>query len=161
VRIQSPRIAVLLTLVLSGVALAGCSPKGGVATAGSEGMSDNGEIDYVYQLPPPSSTSPETPLFLVLWLGKQGTRGGTVGGSTMEVHGHPISPELDKKAVYALQPDYSLRELSLTPAEIDDLLSNRQEAVASMKQNRHLRRLQEDDVFKTKVLSQLKNVVER
>ena len=89
-RIHSPRIIALSLLVLVGAALGGCSPKGGVAGTGSEGISDTGEIYYVYQLPPPSNTSPETPLFLVLWLRKQGKAGGTVGGSMMEIHGHPI-----------------------------------------------------------------------
>ena len=160
-RIHSPHLAVLSTLAVIGVALGGCSPRGGVATVGSEAMSDTGEIDYVYQLPPPGSTSPETPLFLVMWLGKQGTVGGTVGGSMMAVHGHPISPAPDKKAVYALQPDYSLKELGLTPAEIDHLLSNMQEAQAAMIHNKHPKRLQDDEVFKTKVFSQLKVVVGR
>ena len=146
-------------LVLISATLGGCSPKGGVATTGSEAISDStSEICYVYQLPPPGSKSAETPLFLVLWLGKQGNKGGSVSGPNIAIHGHPISADLDKKAVYALQPDYSLKELSLTPAEIDQLISNRQEAQASMMQSTPVRRLQDDDLFKAKVFPQLKNV---
>jgi len=155
VRTHGLHITALSMLVFIGATLGGCSPKysGG---GGSEAISGSTEqICYEYQLPPPSSTSPRTPLFVVLWLAKKAgwTSMGPYG--LLKIHGHPISPDLNKKAVYALQPDYSLKELSLTPAEIDQLFSHMQDAQVSRMQGR---RLQDDEVFKTKVVSQLKNV---
>ena len=128
---------------------------------GGEAISDSkkDQLCYAYQLPPPSSTSPRTAVYLILWVAKQ------VGSSTedsnnllTEIHGHPISADLDKKAVYALQPDYSLKELRLTPAEVERLISNRQDAQTAMMQNQTPKRLQDDEVFKTKVFSQLAHV---
>ena len=132
-RIHSPQVVALATLLIIGAVSDGCTRYGGGAV-GSEAISDNStkHICYAYQLPPPSSTSPSTPVFLVLWLAKQ-AGSATTGPNNLltEIHGHPISPDLDRKAVYALQPDYSLRELALTPAEIEHLFSNRREAECS------------------------------
>jgi hypothetical protein len=64
------------------------------------------------------------PLFAIVW---QAHMGGVSTSDNrnliISIHGHSIAPSRTKKAVYALQPDYSLIQLPLTHEEIDHLFS--------------------------------------
>ncbi|MGO8750081.1 MAG: hypothetical protein ACLQNE_29395 [Thermoguttaceae bacterium] len=133
---HSLHIMALSMIVFGGATLGGCSPKGGGITVGSEAIPKSTEqVCYAFQLSPIGNSAPRTRyLFGVLWLAKQAGSAGGANNLLTEIHRHPISPDLSKKAVYALQPDYSLKELSLTPAEIDQLFSNVQKAQVSMMQ---------------------------
>jgi hypothetical protein len=157
-RIHALHISLWSTLVI-GAVLSGCSRYGGV-TSGVETVSHGTDlICYAYQLPPSTSGTPKRPVYLIVWLAKlAGSTTVGPGNLLTGIHGHPISVNPDKKAVYALQPDYSLKELSLTPAEIDDLLSNREEAQASMMHDKPPKLLEAVGVFKEKVFPQLKYV---
>jgi len=159
VRPHGQHMIALSMLAIVGTTLPGCSPKGGGVTHGSEAISkSNSKFCYAYQLPPPGSPSPGTPLYVVLWRAKQGGFAGGPHNLLTQIHGHPVLADLDRKAVYALQPDYSLKELSLTPVEVNQVLSNLREAKVSMMQDTPVTRLQDDEVFRTKVASQLANV---
>ncbi len=64
-------------------------------------------------------------LFVIAWTAKRG--GGTTSQSGLNllttIHGHAVSPSLSKQAVYALRPDYSLKEIPLTAKQIAALFS--------------------------------------
>ena len=98
-------------------------------------------------------------MFGILWVAKKcGSTTSSGNNFLTEIHGHRVSPDPHKKAIYALQPDYSLKELNLTPAEIDQLFSTEQAGLDAMMDNRTPKRLQDDEVFKTKVFPHLVHV---
>ena len=158
-KLRRPPIAALFLLVLLGTSMSGCTPRKGSVTLGGEAIPGSMEqICYVLQAAPPSVPTPmrETPLFAVLWRARMVGDASShsdrcfMNASVTHVHGHPISPAPKVKAVYALQPDHSLRRLNLTPAETWRLLSVMQEGKGAA--------FRDDDVFKTKVLPELKTV---
>ena len=71
------------------------------------------------------------PLFAIVWQGRA-TGEVTSNGENLltSIHGHSVNLSRSKKAVYALQPDYSLRPLPLSEREIDHLF-----AIAHSKDN--------------------------
>lgn len=65
------------------------------------------------------------PQFVILW--KAQRKGNSSWGSDnkiSEIHGNRISVSFSEKAVYALQPDYSIKRLTLTPVEVDQILQS-------------------------------------
>ncbi len=68
------------------------------------------------------------PLLVIVWKAKD-TLSISLGqldtdAPTIAIDGHLMTPSRRKKAVYALQPDYSLQQLSLTEEEIVRLFSH-------------------------------------
>jgi hypothetical protein len=73
---------------------------------------------YVVQFGEPLSS--RAPMFVVVW------KGTTFGSfcTNMEINGHSVRPVSTSKAIYVLQPDYSLQRLRLSEEEITRLLSH-------------------------------------
>jgi hypothetical protein len=68
------------------------------------------------------------PLFVIVWKASRFGR-SSLGHldravATISINSHTMTPSRAKKAVYALQPDYSLKELPLTEEEIARLFSH-------------------------------------
>ena len=80
---------------------------------------------YIVQFEEP--VSKRNPLFVIAW---KATDSGSLGFDFRQpiagivIHEHLLKPPSKTKAVYALQPDYSLQQLSLTEREIGDLFSH-------------------------------------
>ncbi|MFA5165258.1 MAG: hypothetical protein WC481_06830 [Candidatus Omnitrophota bacterium] len=92
------------------------------------------------------------PLFAIFWIKTYGAPSNSKTdsrGLIIEINGHPITPSLSKKTVYALQPDYSLKEVALTNEEIDHLFKVDEE---------HKDSLAHDKLFQTKIVPNLKIV---
>ena len=93
------------------------------------------------------------PLFVIFWRsGNAGTSGSDSRNVVDTIHGHPISPNLGKKAVYALQRDYSLKEVALSEKEIGHIL----QLVTGRTDRKPL--VGDDALWKEKVLPELKFV---
>jgi hypothetical protein len=69
-------------------------------------------------------------LFVIAWTAKHGAGSVTHSGRNLltAIHGHPIHPSLDKRAVYGLQLDYSLKQIPLTEEQTGTLLREMQNA---------------------------------
>ena len=68
--------------------------------------------------------SKRRPLFAIVWQAKIAGSSATDNRNlTTSIHGHPVALSPAKKAVYALQPDYSLQEIALSEQEIDHLFA--------------------------------------
>jgi hypothetical protein len=80
------------------------------------------------------------PLFVVAWKAQRQTvqlaRNRAI--AVISINGHSIAPPAGTSCIYALQPDYSLRQISLTKQELADLFSciTRQESRASTREAR-------------------------
>jgi hypothetical protein len=169
-------VGVLLTATTATVIHQNRPPKYGGGSSSSEAISNSTDhLCYAIQhwnLLGGTSDVNDDYRFVVLWRAKRvGGMTNVENGLVTTINHHPISADVHRRAVYALQPDYSLKELSLTPAEIDQLFSSLREARDSKAEQemmqrmnkRHrkpvkVKRLQDDEVFKTKVLSQLARV---
>jgi len=67
--------------------------------------------------------SKRRPLFGIVWKGRNGGSDTTnTGNQIVEINGHPITVSFRRSAVYALQPDYTLREIPLALVERDHVL---------------------------------------
>ena len=65
------------------------------------------------------------PQFVVLWKARRAGAISSDGNNRLsEIHGHRISVLFSDKAVYALQPDYTLKRLPLSVAETDQILQS-------------------------------------
>lgn len=63
------------------------------------------------------------PQFVVLWKARRAGATRTDGyNRLLEIHDHKISVSFSEKAVYALQPDYTLKRLALSVTETDQIL---------------------------------------
>jgi hypothetical protein len=63
------------------------------------------------------------PVFVILW--KSEINGGSTwghGGGTC-INGHPLAISLTNRAVYALQPDYTLRDMGLSEPGLSTVLN--------------------------------------
>ena len=85
---------------------------------------------YVVQFDPHQGARAETrlwrPLFVIVWKAEGGLvsldcRPAIAG---IWINRHSVTPPAGKKAIYALQPDYSLQQLSLTEDEVTRLFSH-------------------------------------
>lgn len=67
-------------------------------------------------------------LFVVAWTAERG--GGTSSRSEQNllttIHGHPVTPSTSKRALYALQPDHTLREIPLSEPDLKALFDEMQ-----------------------------------
>ena len=117
------RILPLATLLLCILGLPGCGETTrGEAFLGSQAIpGSNIQNCYVVQYRFPDSaegSQARQPVYAILW---QGTTVGVVKRShanwVTAIHGYPLSIDQSHNAVYALQPDYSLRELPLGPSD--------------------------------------------
>jgi hypothetical protein len=63
------------------------------------------------------------PQFVILWKARRKGESTSDGNNRIsEIHGHKISVSFADKAVYALQPDYSLKRLPLSASETNQIL---------------------------------------
>jgi hypothetical protein len=76
---------------------------------------------YVVQFDDPISK--RNPLFVIVWKAKISGNLGT-GSGRVVIHEHSMGSLSNKKAIYALQPDYSLQLLPLTEEEVARLFSH-------------------------------------
>ena len=75
----------------------------------------------------PGTFDPATarPQFVILWKARRGGATSSDGNNRLsEIHGHKISVSFSDHAVYALQPDYTLKRLPLSAAETDQILKS-------------------------------------
>jgi hypothetical protein len=57
--------------------------------------------------------------FVITWIASRpGFASARQDGLLTEIYGRPVHPRLDRRAVYALQPDGSLHEIPLTEEQI-------------------------------------------
>ena len=60
---------------------------------------------------------------MVLWIGAGGATSSHDGDNRLtEINGHRLRLSLTNRAVYALQPDYSVRDLSFAEPELSKIL---------------------------------------
>jgi hypothetical protein len=110
-------------IALALVLVAGCQRYGGSSLASYANPDQQTTTAVVTQRDPQGSL-----LFLVAWTTKNGA-GRTSSAQpnlVTEIHGHPIHPNLERHAVYALQPDNSLKEIPLTPEQATALFQEMQ-----------------------------------
>lgn len=112
------RCYILVSFILMGL-VAGCSPRFGGGSSSSYGNPDRETTtDVVTQRDPNGQL-----LFVIAWTAKHG--GGSTSFSSRNIvtsiHGQAIHPSLDRRAVYALQADGSLRQVSLSDEQITTL----------------------------------------
>jgi hypothetical protein len=62
------------------------------------------------------------PLFVVIWKCSGGVSSGADGNKYLsEINHHPVSVPANRRAVYALHPDYTLKRLSMSAADLEHL----------------------------------------
>jgi hypothetical protein len=114
-------LSIALVLALAGVA--GCQRYGG-SSLGSYGNPDRSSVTAVLTQRDPHGSF----LFVVAWTATNSV--GTVlhGARDLvtEINGRPIHPDLQKRAVYAFQPDGSLKEIPLAKEQITALFQEMQ-----------------------------------
>jgi hypothetical protein len=68
------------------------------------------------------------PQFVILWKARRAGRAGASSSNDnnclSEIHGHDISVSFSEKGVYALQPDYTLKQLPLSVIETNQILQS-------------------------------------
>ena len=68
--------------------------------------------------------SKERPLFVILWKGSGADRAEQDGDNRFtSINGHRLSVSFTNRAVYALQPDYSLRDLRFSEPDLSRVLN--------------------------------------
>jgi hypothetical protein len=115
---------VLASLILVGL-LIGCGPRfGGGSFGGSYG---NADLETTTEVVTQCDRSGQL-LFVIAWTARSG--GGTTTRSQRnlltKIHGRPVQPSLDRRAVYAFQTDGSLQEISLTEEQVAALFREMQ-----------------------------------
>ena len=64
------------------------------------------------------------PQFVILWKARRKGVSASDGNNRItQIHGHKITASFTEKAVYALQPDYSLKLLPLSKEQTDQILA--------------------------------------
>ncbi|HEU5070597.1 MAG TPA: hypothetical protein VFV96_09320 [Verrucomicrobiae bacterium] len=105
--------AILVSLV------AGCGTRFGGGSSASYGNADHETATEVLTQRDPTGQL----LFVIAWTAEHG------GGSTSfsdrnqltSIHGHEVHPSFDRRAVYALQADGSLRQVALSDEQVATL----------------------------------------
>jgi hypothetical protein len=104
---------------------AGCQRYGG-GSFGAYGNADHETTTEVLTQRDPQGSL----LFVIAWTAKHG--GGAMSQSSRNllttIHGHAIHPSLEKRAVYAFQPDGTLTELPLKEEQVTALFQEMQKA---------------------------------
>jgi hypothetical protein len=71
----------------------------------------------------PWDESKARPLFVILWIGAGGaTSSHDWDNRLTEISGHRLRLSFTNRAVYALQPDYSVRDLSISESDLSSIL---------------------------------------
>ena len=101
------------------------------------------------------------PVYLILWTGtKPGSyKSPDVSKQRISIHNHPIAVALNKKAVYALHADYTLKEILLSKQETDHVLQLTIDN-SSNPSSIHFLKFFKDDIWRAKVLPHLQRVEE-
>lgn len=134
---------------LGGCGIFGQQPYGG-GTSGSAAIPGDYSKHYAYVFQ--YDKTERKPLFVIFWIKTNGTKSGSkmdYRSLTTEINGRPITPSLSRKAAYALQQDYSLKEIALTNEEIDHLFKVDEDDKDS---------IAHDKLFQSKVVPNLKLV---
>jgi hypothetical protein len=113
----------LTSIIFVGL-LVGCGPRFGGGSTGSYG---NADLETTTEVVTQRDRSGQL-LFVIAWTARSG--GGTTTHSQRnlltKIHGRPVQPSLDRRAVYAFQADGSLREISLTEEQVAALFREMQ-----------------------------------
>jgi hypothetical protein len=67
--------------------------------------------------------SKKRPVFVILWKGSGQTSSYDGDNRLTSINGHRLSLSLTNRAVYALQPDYSVRDLGFSDPELSEILN--------------------------------------
>ena len=92
---------------------------------GSEPNVEGKSLDwYVLEYADTARVGTAQPLFAIVWRGGRGaTAEGDGGGRITTINGYEVSPSFVKRAIYALEPDYTLNEIMMPAEDRDRLLS--------------------------------------
>ena len=145
-----------LAVILILCAVAGCGRQYGGGRFGGRAIPGS-VLQHCYVLRngpvPRGPSAAANPLFLILW---KATNAGScefdARNRLVAIHDNRISVSLKMKAVYVLQPDYTLRRIDLTQDEIEHVFN-------LMEQNQ--KHLSDDDIWRTKVEPMLERVEEK
>jgi hypothetical protein len=105
----------------------GCSEKRLGPTAVGSHVIPGSEMrwHFVFQYKPSTEkgrVSADSLMYAVFWKGRWSLGvGSDHQHGVTTINGHTIKPDLERKAVYALQPDYTLRAINLADEEINRL----------------------------------------
>ena len=93
------------------------------------------------------------PLFVIIWKASmKGTCEINGRNQLTSIHNKPIDVSYNKKAIYALQPDYSLKPIKLNESEVDhilDLINNSENPFSK------------DNIWKLKIEATLNQIEEK
>ena len=116
---------VLISVILAGL-VTGCGPNYGGSSLGSYGNADRETATEVVTQRDPNGQL----LFIIAWTAKHG--GGSTSSSgrhlLTSIHGREVHPRLDRRAVYALQADGSLRPVALSDEQVTALFQEMEQA---------------------------------
>src|SRR5215469_13270283 len=109
---------VLISIILAGL-VAGCGRNYGGGSSASYGNADHVTTTEVVMQRDPNGRL----LFVIAWTAKHGGGGTEFSGHNLltSIHGREVHPRLDRRAVYALQGDDSLKEIALSEDQISAL----------------------------------------
>jgi hypothetical protein len=66
-------------------------------------------------------------LFVIAWTAERAGTSSRSGQNLLNaLHGHPVSPSTSRRALYALQPDHTLKEIPLNEADLTSLFDEMQ-----------------------------------
>lgn len=115
----------LISVVLVGL-VAGCGPKYGGGSSSSYGNADHETTTEVETQRDPNGQL----LFVIAWTAKHGGGRTSSSGRNLltSIHGQEVRPSLDRRAVYALQADGSLRQIALSDDQVAALFQEMEQA---------------------------------
>jgi hypothetical protein len=116
---------IFISAILLGL-LVGCGPKYGGGSFGSFGNADHETTTEVVTQRDPSGQL----LFIIAWTAKHGGGSTSFSGRNVltSIHGRAVHPSLDRRAVYALQADDSLRQIALSDEQVAALFREMDQA---------------------------------
>ena len=105
----------LISAILVGM-IAGCGRNYGGGSSVSYGNADHQTTTEVVMQRDPNGRL----LFIIAWIAKHGGGGTQYSRRNLltSIHGREVHPHLDRRAVYALQVDGSLRQVALSDEKI-------------------------------------------
>jgi hypothetical protein len=115
---------VVSTSILIGL-VAGCGPKLGSSRSSSYGSTGGQTTTETV-----AQRSRNGNLICVIaWTAKHGGGSTTYseGNRLTKIHNHPVHPRFDRRAVYAFQPDGSLKPIPLTEGQVNSLFREMQD----------------------------------
>lgn len=117
------KLLVIASFILASL-IVGCGPKYVGGSHGSYGNADRESTTQVVTQRDPNGQL----LFAIAWTAK-GAGGSSASAHNLltHIHGHPVHPSLDHRAVYALQADSSLYQIPLTEEQIASLFREMQD----------------------------------